>query len=105
MINYHDRRFVPVETSPEGEGGTAGCGEVERYALLEWDLRLSAPCTNTLMLTDRNARWMERIEGPVRDRNCFIAVGLSHLMYDCGLIVQLRARGYRVEPVPLRPGE
>lgn len=86
-------------------GGTSGCNEVQRYASVQWDLHLHAPCTNTLMLTERNARWMERIGPLLHERSCFIAVGLSHLMYDCGLISELRERGFRVEPVPLRSSE
>ncbi|QAA80835.1 hypothetical protein EI546_03415 [Aequorivita sp. H23M31] len=35
------------------------------------------------------------------EKNCFIAVGLLHLYGQCGLIVQLRERGYVVEHISL----
>ncbi|MCB0812402.1 MAG: TraB/GumN family protein [Flavobacteriales bacterium] len=82
-------------------GSTAGCTEVERYGRLDWDLRLGEPCGNALMLTDRNARWMPVLVNALSDHPTFVAVGLSHLMFACGLIEQLRGQGFRVVPVPL----
>lgn len=83
-------------------GNTSGCTEVERYARMDWDLRLSEPCGNALILTDRNTRWMPRIVHRMSQHDCFVAVGLSHLMFQCGLIEQLRGLGFHVVAVPLR---
>ncbi|SHM44257.1 Uncharacterized conserved protein YbaP, TraB family [Cyclobacterium lianum] len=81
---------------------TSDCEETDWYARMEVDYQLQAPCTNALMLTDRNNKWMERIGELLSEKNCFIAVGLSHLMYKCGLINQLSALGYTVIPLSVR---
>ena len=69
---------------------------------MNFDYQLQAPCTNTLMLTDRNNQWMKTLETKLQTNNCFIAVGLSHLMYECGLINQIKELGYEVSPVEVR---
>ncbi|WP_201741831.1 TraB/GumN family protein [Flagellimonas alvinocaridis] len=76
-----------------------GCGEVDWYAKMDIDYQWNRPCTNTLILTNRNKAWMKTIESKLQTNNCFIVVGLSHLMYECGLIPQLKALGYTVTPV------
>jgi uncharacterized protein YbaP (TraB family) len=38
----------------------------------------------------------------LENRNCFIAVGLSHLMYKCGLINQLKELGYTITPIEIK---
>ncbi|MCB0793451.1 MAG: TraB/GumN family protein [Flavobacteriales bacterium] len=96
----HKRRLKAVLDLIRSEN-RSGCEEVERYARMGFDLKLEEPCTNTLMLTDRNARWMERIVPLLQEQDCFIAVGLSHLMYSCGLVASLREQGCSVEAVPL----
>ncbi|WP_439483438.1 TraB/GumN family protein [Cyclobacterium plantarum] len=78
---------------------TSDCEETDWYAQMEIDYQLQAPCTNALMLTDRNEKWMETIVELLSKKNCFIAVGLSHLMYECGLINQLTALGYTITPM------
>ncbi|WP_394343630.1 TraB/GumN family protein [Flavobacterium cerinum] len=40
--------------------------------------------------------------GLVKNNSCFIAVGLAHLRYKCGLIEQLRYLGYSVERVTMK---
>lgn len=82
--------------------GTGDCTEVNLYASMDWEFYLQEPCRNALMLTDRNALWMEQIRGYLKEENCFIAVGLSHLMFECGLINQIRALGYEVTPVAVK---
>jgi uncharacterized protein YbaP (TraB family) len=42
------------------------------------------------------------LPGELDGHNCFIDVGMQHLCNRCGLIVQLRALGYTVEPVEMR---
>ncbi|WP_200979683.1 TraB/GumN family protein [Echinicola sp. 20G] len=78
------------------------CGETDWYDQMDIDYQLAQPCRNTLMLSDRNYKWMKTIQKSLETNNCFIAVGLSHLMYECGLIKQLQNLGYTVSPIPLR---
>ena len=52
-----------------------------------------------VMLTDRNARWMEVLPKQFKKGSQFVAVGALHLTGDDGLIHLLRAKGYTVEAV------
>lgn len=81
---------------------TSHCGEIEKYIAMDYDYRLNRPCRNALVLTDRNARWMPIILEQINKNSCFIAVGLSHLMFECGLISQLRDQGYSVTPLAVK---
>lgn len=78
------------------------CEETDWYAEMKMDYQLDASCGNTLMLTNRNDKWMQQITNLIENNNCFIAVGLSHLMYNCGLINQLTKLGYTVTPITLK---
>lgn len=52
-----------------------------------------------LMLTDRNQRWVPRMEQMAREKPTFFGVGAAHLPGNKGLIALLKRRGYTVEPV------
>jgi hypothetical protein len=47
----------------------------------------------------RNMNWLHELPAIMRQQPTFIAVGAAHLLWDCGLINQLRMRGYSVKPV------
>ncbi len=49
--------------------------------------------------TKRNAEWMEKIKKMMAQAPSFIAVGVSHLEGDDGLLALLRKEGYTLEPV------
>ena len=80
-------------------GNSSNCEETDWYRKMNIDYQFDQICTNSLMLTDRNNRWMPEIIKQIESRTCFIAVGLSHLKFECGLITQLRELGYKVTPV------
>lgn len=75
------------------------CEETNWYSNMDIDYKSNEPCRNSLMLTDRNNKWIRIIQEKVESNNCFIAVGLSHLMYECGLINQLEGLGYTITPL------
>jgi uncharacterized protein YbaP (TraB family) len=50
----------------------------------------------------RNGTWMQKLPSLLEKSNCFVAVGIGHFFYDCGLIQLLRSLGYIVEPVPMK---
>ena len=75
------------------------CEEINWYSQMDMDYQMNTPCRNTLMLTDRNDKWMMQIKDLIEKKNCFIAVGLSHLMYECGLINTLIELGYTITPI------
>lgn len=78
------------------------CEETNWYSQMDVDYQINAPCRNALMLTDRNDKWMKQIKYLIEKKNCFIAVGLSHLMYQCGLISQLTKLGYTITPIEVK---
>ena len=78
------------------------CEETNWYSQMDMDYQLNVPCRNTLMLTDRNDKWMKQMKDLIEKKNCFIAVGLSHLMYECGLINQLTELGYTITPIEIK---
>ena len=82
-------------------GTPVDCEETDWYARMAVDYQWQEPCRNALMLTDRNDRWMAILSDLLEQHNCFIAVGLSHLMYECGLVSQLIRMGYVVTAIPL----
>lgn len=93
----HKRRLASVIDRIR-TGNPNNCEETGWYARMDINYQLKEPCRNTLVLTNRNNKWMESISEMLQTNNCFIAVGLSHLMYNCGLISQLRTLGYSVTP-------
>lgn len=78
------------------------CEEINWYSQMDIDYQMNTPCRNTLMLTDRNDKWMKQIKDLIEKKNCFIAVGLSHLMYECGLINTLIELGYTITPIEVK---
>ena len=78
------------------------CEETNWYLQMGMDYELRAPCGNTLVLKDRNDRWIKEISNLLEKKDCFIAVGLSHLMYECGLINQLTELGYTITRIEVR---
>lgn len=78
------------------------CAETNWYNRMKIDYQLNKPCRNALVLTDRNNKWIRDIKVFLEKDNCFIAVGLSHLMYKCGLINQLKELGYTITPIKVK---
>ena len=76
------------------------CQSAWDYMNMQFDYQFNETC-NTEFKT-RNGNWIPQLEKILPEKNCFIAVGLLHLYGECGLIVQLRKRGYIVEPVELK---
>lgn len=94
----HKRRLADIIDKISTENSSY-CEETNWYSKMEIDLKNNEPCRNSLMLTDRNNKWMGTISEKLESNNCFIAVGLSHLMYECGLINQLKEFGYTITPI------
>ena len=78
------------------------CEETKWYSKMSIDYQMNIPCRNALILIDRNDKWIKKVSDLIENRNCFIAVGLSHLMYECGLINQLIELGYTVLPIKVK---
>lgn len=63
------------------------------------DIQLGMKKYEDVMLTDRNQRWVPRMEQLAAEKSSFFAVGAAHLPGNKGLIAMLKRRGYLVEPV------
>lgn len=55
-----------------------------------------------IIVTERNGKWMEILPDLIEENNVFLAVGLGHFSYTCGLIEKFKSLGYSVEPVPMK---
>jgi uncharacterized protein len=49
--------------------------------------------------TKRNKEWMPKIEKILRDQTAFIAIGISHLEGEYGILNLLKQKGYTLTPV------
>ncbi len=96
----HKRRLVNIIDKIRMKNSNY-CEETNWYSQMKIDYQLNIPCKNALMLTDRNNKWIKTISYLLKKKNCFIAVGLSHLMYECGLINQLKSLGYTITPIKM----
>ena len=97
----HKKRLHTIISLLQAQDNSS-CSSTDWYSAMNFDYQLQVPCTNTLMLTNRNNRWMKTLETKLQTNNCFIAVGLSHLMYKCGLINQIKELGYEVSAMAVR---
>ena len=50
------------------------------------------------MLDARNLNWINKIDGLISTKKCFVIVGALHLYGENGLINLLKKRGYKVKP-------
>lgn len=51
------------------------------------------------LVDDRNQRMLERLQGVLREGECFVAVGALHLPGDNGLLQRLQRAGFEVQRV------
>lgn len=75
------------------------CQNATDYMNFKFDYQLKEKCGGNPLIKSRNEAWLKIIPELLNNNPCFIAVGLLHLYGDCGLIIQLRNRGYSVKPV------
>lgn len=52
-------------------------------------------------VTERNMKWIPKIEEAIKSKKCFIAVGAGHLGGPNGVIRLLQQQGYELKPVHL----
>ena len=95
----HKKRLSSLINLLRNNTKTRRCEDSETYKNQEFTYNLEDECQNNLMLTDRNNKWMQTIPEKMMNNNCFIAVGLSHLRFKCGLITQLSEKGFIIKPI------
>lgn len=52
--------------------------------------------------TNRNLEWLPKIDKMINTKPAFVAVGVSHLEGEQGLLALLRAKGYTLTPVAIK---
>lgn len=75
------------------------CAQVNDYRNFKIDYHIDGPCPESILLKGRNENWMKKLPELLAQNNCFVAVGLAHLMMECGIIASLRKEGYIIEPI------
>lgn len=75
------------------------CSLSKLYRSMKIDYSLEKDCPESVIIKERNHTWMEKLPDMLRQNDSFIAVGLFHLFFDCGLVSALRDNGFVVEPV------
>jgi uncharacterized protein len=72
------------------------------YLALAIDYNFAKESGNPTAIDQRNLLWLPKIVAAIRQKPCFIHVGLGHLEYKQGLILLLRQKGFKLKPVPIR---
>ena len=52
-----------------------------------------------VLIDDRNANWIPKIEKLIKEKKCFVAVGAAHLGGKYGVIKLLKDKGYKLKPI------
>jgi uncharacterized protein len=75
------------------------CQETQKYQRFEIDYEFTNECEDYVMNIKRNEEWMLRLTDLFSKKNCFLAVGLLHLKYNCGLLETFKKKGFNVKPI------
>jgi len=75
------------------------CRLANNYRNFELDYQFEKECESDILILQRNNVWMETIPNLLSKKDTFIAVGYSHLKKRCGILEQLKNKGFIVEPI------
>ncbi len=86
------------------------CVFADEYTSFDLDYKFESSCGSNEkglpgddeLTKARNLDWMKQLPPLLENNNCFIAVGLYHLYYECGILAQLKKAGYEVEKVEMK---
>lgn len=84
------------------ELNTKYCQFANKYRNFELDYEFAKECPDNILVKQRNADWMKLLPYLISNSNCFIAVGFLHLKYQCGIIEELKAKGFVVNPIEIK---
>lgn len=114
LTEQFDAKYFKANISPllkslrNKNASKYACEMYNRYVALDFDYKLKEPMNatgdgvdNVKLVKARNDDWVSKLAPLLATRNCFVAVGQYHLYYITGIIQQLRAKGFTVEPVEL----
>jgi len=92
-----------IEKLTTEELAKGDCSFTNKYRVFDLDYQLTENCPTDILIKQRNEDWMKIIPGLLSNKKCFVAVGYAHLQNKCGLIEKLRAGGFLVEPINIKP--
>lgn len=75
------------------------CAFSRTYRKMNLHYQLELPCPEDPLIQERNALWMPQLLALLPSQSCFVAVGLYHLYWDCGLVAELARAGYILTPL------
>lgn len=75
------------------------CQETQQYQRFEIDYEFTNECEDDILIRKRNEEWMLKLTDLFSKKNCFLAVGLLHLKYTCGLLETFKRKGFNVKPI------
>lgn len=78
------------------------CGAEKEYMNFEMPYDFDKNCSDDALIQARNNKWLPKLVSQLSSKNCFIAVGFLHLKNDCGLITELKRKGFVITPILLR---
>lgn len=86
------------------------CWEAEGYRNLKINYKFSKASASDnpiypQIIDKRNDAWLPQIKRIIDTSTAFIAVGIKHMFYRGGLIIQLQNAGYKVVPMELQKRE
>ncbi|WP_445735536.1 TraB/GumN family protein [Mariniflexile sp.] len=79
------------------------CGLANKYREFDLNYEFEKECESDIKILQRNNDWMKTIPNILRTKNTFITVGYYHLRKKCGILEQLKNKGFKIEPVEIRP--
>jgi uncharacterized protein YbaP (TraB family) len=79
------------------------CVFSKKYRIFDLNYDFNSECNYDILIKQRNQIWLTILAELMKDKNCFVAVGYMHLRNKCGLIEQLKEKGFFVEPIELEP--
>jgi len=79
------------------------CGLANKYREFDLNYEFEMECETDILILQRNNDWMKTIPNLLRTKNTFIAVGYFHLRKKCGILEQLKNKGFKIEPIKIKP--
>ncbi len=79
------------------------CGFTNKYRQFDLDYKFDIECETNIIFLKRNNDWMKSIPNLLKTKNTFIAVGYGHLIKKCGILEQLKNKGFKIEPIKIKP--
>lgn len=92
-----------IEQMITDEPNMNNCGLANKYRVFDLNYEFEKECQNDILILQRNNDWMKTILDLLRTKNTFIAVGYYHLRKKCGILEQLKNKGFKIEPIELKP--